>query len=127
MAAPILQVLEDGENYYTVHVTLPASAAAVEPLIDVSTLSPNTRFGVPTKLRLDEISYDTDAVFALEWEATTPVRFMDLVVGQDKRDYRKAGGINNNAGVGVNGDVNIPLPAAAVTGTMTLYFTKKFA
>jgi hypothetical protein len=54
---------------------------------------------------------------------------MELVPGQDTRCYRGAGGINNNAGAGVTGNVNIPvgdLVANPVSGDLTLYFTKKF-
>lgn len=125
MAAPVVQVLEDGERNYTIHVIGEADVTG-GTIVDVSTLSANTRFGVPTQLRLDRIQYATDATIKFDWDADTDITFFVAPPGEDTFDYRDEGGINNNAGTGKTGDVLIPAPAAAADYTATLWFTKKF-
>lgn len=125
MVAPVVQVLEDSERNYTIHV-IGNLADAAATLVDVSSLSANTRFGVPTELRLDRVQYDASATFVLAWNADDDVVFFVAPPGQDTKDYRDEGGVNNNAGTGKDGDVNFLLPAAATSFTATLWFTKKF-
>jgi len=123
--AVITQILEDSERNFTVHVIGEADAAGAT-IVDVDTLSANTRFGVPTALRLDRIQYSTDKTIKFDWDATANITFFVAAPGQDTIDFRDEGGINNNAGTGVTGDVLIPAPAAAADYTATLWFTKKF-
>lgn len=125
MAVPTVQVLEDGERNYTIHVVGEADVAGAK-IVDVSTLSANTRYGVPTQLRLDRIQYETSATIKFDWDATAGVTFFVAPPGMDTKDYRDEGGINNNAGAGKTGDVVIPAPAGAADYTATLWFTKKF-
>jgi len=125
MAAPIIQVLDDSEKNYVIHVIGIADTVG-GTIVDISATSANTRYGVATKLRLDRIQYETDATIKFDWDATANVTFFVAPPGQDDKDYRGVGGINNNAGVGVTGDVKIPLPAGASNYTATLWFRKKF-
>lgn len=119
------QILEDSERNFTVHVIGEADNAGAT-IVDVSALSANTRFGVPTSVRLDKIKYATDKTIKFDWDADTDVTFFIAAPGQDVFNYKEDGGINNNAGTGVTGDVLIPAPAAAADYVATLWFTKKF-
>lgn len=124
MAAPVVQVLENGDRNYVIHVIGEADVAG-GTIVDVSTLT-NSAGETCTKVRLDKIQYETDATVKLDWDATADVTFFVAPPGQDTKSYREFGGINNNAGAGVTGDVLIPAPAASANYTMTLWFRKKF-
>jgi hypothetical protein len=118
------QVLEDGERNFSIHIVGTADAAGTT--IDISAeVAANTRFGAPSALRLDKVLYSTDQDVTLSWDATANVAFLVLATGEEDFDFRKFGGINNNAGAGVTGDVIIA-PAAAADYMITLWFTKQF-
>lgn len=125
MAAPVVQTLNDSERNLVIHVIGEADVTG-GTIVDISTLNANTRFGVPTSLRLDRIQYETDATIKFDWDANTNVTFFVAPPGTDTKAYRDIGGIPNNAGTGVTGDVLIPAPAGASNYTATLWFTKKF-
>ena len=69
--------------------------------VDVSTLDP-----APTQLRVDTIRHlvSPGLVVTLDWDASTPVRFAALT-GYDEVEACKFGGLTNNAGAGVTGDI----------------------
>lgn len=119
------QILEDSERNFVLHVIGEADAAGAT-IVDVSGLSANARLGVPTSVRLDRIQYDTDKTIKFDWDATADITFFVAAPGQDTKCFKDVGGINNNAGTGVTGDVKIPAPAAAADYSATLWFTKKF-
>ena len=77
--------------------------------VDVSTLS-----GAPSKVTIDQIWYDIGGMrVQIDFDATTNVPA--LVLGgsaaagnvQGHLDFRSFGGIKNNAGSGVTGDIDI--------------------
>ena len=125
MAAPVTQVLESGDRNHVIHVIGEADTVG-GTIVDVSALATSTRGDVVTSVKLDKIQYSTDATIKLDWDATADVTFQVLAPGQDNKDYRYTGGIPNNAGAGVTGDVLVPAPAGAANYEMTLWFRKKY-
>ena len=118
------QVLESGDRNHVIHVVGVADSAGAT-IVDVSALAVNSNNEPVTSVRLDKVQYETDALVLLNWVATADVTFFTAAPGQDDRDYRYAGGINNNSDAGKTGDVLIPAPTAA-NYTMTLWFRKKY-
>lgn len=70
--------------------------------VDVSTLS-----GAPTEVRIDKIWYSTDGMAVrVLWDATADVVAWLIPTSQsDTIDFTCFGGINNNAGSGITGDI----------------------
>ena len=93
-------------------------------LIDMSAYSNS-----PTLLRLDHLQAAlTGFSVELLWDATTDVHAVNVPDFDVEQEYSEYGGINNNAGVGVTGDVNFTTVGlgAGDTGTMVLSFVKKY-
>lgn len=68
--------------------------------VDVSALN-----GAPSRVRIMKVHYSVAGMVAtLLWDATTDVRIMDLQ-GDGCFDATGFGGLYNNAGTGVNGDI----------------------
>jgi len=68
--------------------------------VDVSALA-----GAPSKVRIDRIQYSVAGMVArLLWDATTDVTIVDLQ-GDGRLDAESYGGLTNNAGTGVTGDI----------------------
>lgn len=81
--------------------------------VDASTFVP-----APTKIRVNRIWYSIAAPLqvVLDWDADTDVRFACLS-GYGRIDAQKFGGMTNNAGAGVTGD--IALTTVGHTGTVS--------
>lgn len=122
--AVVTQILESGDKNFVIRLT--ETGATVANTISIASAAANTRFGAPVRLRLDEIKWNVNALVTLDWDATANVRFLNLTVGQEHWDFRKEGGINNNAGAGITGDV-IVTPTNPTDYDLTLSFTKKFS
>lgn len=70
--------------------------------VDVSALN-----GAPTEVRIKKVHYSVAGMVAtLLWDADTDVPIMDLQ-GDGSFDAREFGGLQNNAGTGVTGDINL--------------------
>lgn len=68
--------------------------------VDVSALS-----GAPSKVTIEKIHYSVAGMVArLLWDATTDVTIVDLQ-GDGQMDLSCFGGLYNNAGAGVTGDI----------------------
>lgn len=68
--------------------------------VDVSALS-----GAPSKVTIQRIHYCVNGMVAtLLWDATTDVRIVELA-GDGTLDFTSFGGLPNNAGTGVTGDI----------------------
>jgi hypothetical protein len=68
--------------------------------VDVSEL-----VGAPSKVKIEEVWYSvTGMVATLLWDADTDVRILDLA-GDSYHDFRSFGGLKNNGGAGVTGDI----------------------
>ena len=59
-----------------------------------------------SKLRIDKVIHNIEDILSVDmyWNATTPVRIESLE-GRGKVDYRDFGGLQNNAGAGVDGKI----------------------
>lgn len=84
-----------------------------------------------TKLRIDKIQYSVEDLLSvnLYWAATTDVLIAHLV-GQNELCAHKYGGIQNNAGSGVNGRIELVTQgwsaSAVLSFTMLIECTKQF-
>ena len=82
--------------------------------VDVSALNTNAKGETCSRVTIDQIWYDVGGMrVALEWNASTNV--VAVVLGgsaaagnvQGHMDFRSFGGIKNNAGGGINGDIDL--------------------
>lgn len=106
----VSQVIEDSHRNYVIKVTgTPVDSAAL--LVDVSALA------IPcARVTLMEVHYDigTADTVALLWDANTDVTILTMNPGPGQSIcFDKTGGIPNNAGAGVTGDVLITSTGAA--------------
>lgn len=97
------QTLLDGPRNLVILLTgvLDTSDEARTIKVDVSTYDPP-----PTKVRVDRIQFSiTEGLgVILDWDATTDIRFASIT-GTGELDACKFGGLSNNAGAGVTGDI----------------------
>ena len=97
------QTLVDGPRNLVLLLTgvLDSSNESRVIKVDVSTF-----YKTPTKVRVDTIRHLISAglIVVLDWDATTPVRFAALT-GYDEVDACRFGGLTNNAGAGITGDI----------------------
>lgn len=119
------QVLVDGSRNAVVKLHL-VSGAAVDvtdqSLIDISALLANS----PAKVKIMAIeSSSSDMDIDLHWDATSNVDIMTLPVGEDVYDFRRIGGLINNAGAGVTGDILFSTRGAASDSEATILLELK--
>lgn len=98
------QILVDGvHNVVTKHVcTWETADESAVVKVDVSALS-----GAPSKVKINKIHYSVAGqVVRLLWDATTDVTIVDLQ-GDGCLDATCFGGLYNNAGAGVTGDISL--------------------
>lgn len=119
------QTLLDGPRNLVILLTgvLDTSDEARTIKVDVSSYDP-----VPTKVRVDKIQYSIAGALQvlLDWDATTDVTFA-VLSGQGEIEACKFGGLQNNAGAGVTGDIyltTLGYSAGTVSYTVLLEMTK---
>jgi hypothetical protein len=96
------QTLIDGPKHVVMKLTnlSDGTGEAAVLKVDVSTLS-----GAPARVKINKIHYSVAGMVAtLLWDATTDVRIVDLQ-GDGCFDATSFGGLYNNAGAGVTGDI----------------------
>ncbi len=97
------QTLIDGDRNLVILLTgvLDTSNEARNIKVDVSSYAPAS-----TRVRVDCIRHliSPGLIVVLDWDATTPVRFAALT-GYDEVEAKHFGGLQNNAGTGVTGDI----------------------
>lgn len=77
--------------------------------VDVSALS-----GAPSEVTIQRIHYCVNGMVAtLLWDATTDVRIVELA-GDGTLDFTSFGGLPNNAGAGVTGDILLTTTGASL-------------
>lgn len=119
------QILNDGPRNVTIKGNIVGDAVELsdELFVDASGLS-----GAPTNLKIVGIKSNLEAFAAeLLWDATANVSIFDLPPGDNvDQDFRRFGGLQNNAGAGVTGDILISTSGIAVgeTGTVILELKK---
>ena len=118
------QVIIDGSKNAIVKLHLVSGAAAdvvAQSLLDVSTLD-----GAPATVRILGIeSSSSDMDIDLHWDATTDVDIMTLPVGEDVYDFSRFGGLPNNAGAGITGDIMFSTRGAAADSEATIILDLK--
>lgn len=113
------QIEQDGPRNTTAKITgdISGTTQAVSTIITASALT-DMNPGMsgthsPTLLRIDHIDYSiTDGIIVrLFWHATTNVLIAELY-GRGKIDAWEWGGLQNNAGAGVTGDIDFDIIAS---------------
>lgn len=104
-----IQLLIDGPRNVVVKFegVLDTTDLASTIVVDPSTLSQIDSYGnPPSELSITSIQYSIEDGLSLNlfWDATTPVRIEELV-GRGKMEYHKIGGLINNAGAGITGNI----------------------
>ena len=112
------QLLNDGPRNTIVKITgngtMPQAATTVVTASTLSSMLPGMAGSFPpTLLRVDKIDYSiTDgAIVQLQWHATTNLDIVELF-GRGHIDAKHYGGLQNNAGAGVTGDIDIAVVAS---------------
>lgn len=118
--ANTIQLIEEGPRNYIIKVNGPGGDAKAL-IVDVSTLNPPC-----TRVRLKKLQYNFDPAGTAElfWDAATPASIMNVFGGNDAdMCFEEFGGIPNNAGAGVTGDVTLDTKATTPY-SMVLHFVK---
>lgn len=124
--AVTLQTLNDGPRNHVVHMGVAlANAAAV--VVDVSAMAAGGGAISPTtEVKVVKVDWSlTGGGATLLWDATANVKFMELAAGEGDHDYRKVGGLINNAGAGKTGDILLTNAAGLTDGQITLWCVKR--
>lgn len=120
--AVTIQTLNDGARNHVVHLNI-AGANTAATVVDASAWSRAADF---TKCKVDKISWSlTGAGAQLLWDATADVTFFECTAGEGEQDFSRFGGLQNNAGAGITGDINLTNAAGVTSGTITLWCKKK--
>ena len=115
------QTLVDGDTVMVVKCHLVSGAAAdvvAQSLLDVSTFVGGS---TATRVKILQIQGGgSDFDVELLWDATTDVKILTLPVGEYFYDFRPLGGLINNAGTGVTGDIMFSSRGAAADSEHTI-------
>ena len=109
-------------------ITGTAGAVVIADPATLSTVDPSgSGYLKASKLRIDKIVHNIEDLLSVDmfWNATTPVRIESLE-GRGKGDYRDFGGLQNNAGAGVDGKITVAVTdstSAAWTTNAQLAFS----
>lgn len=117
------QILVDGERNAVMKFTNisdgTGETAALK--VDVSTLA-----GAPSSVKITHVEYDISGMqVAILWDATTDVPAIILSQGQQRFDFTSVGGLINNAGAGVNGDILFTTIGASANDTYSIVLHMK--
>ena len=125
MTAPVVQVLNSGDRNHVINVIGEADTAG-GTIVDVATLAASSTGRAVASVSLSSLTFSTDKAIKVDWDADADKTFLALGAGSDSIDYRAIGGLINDAGAGVSGDVVIPAPTSASNYTITASFKKKY-
>ena len=117
--AVTIQTLLDGPRNVVIQIASTGSDTA-QLILDVSALSPAC-----TRVRLQQawMSIAEGGTASVLWDATADTVALTVAGGSaSHRDFRSFGGIRNNAGAGITGDVMLTTSAHA--GSYILEFAK---
>lgn len=120
-----VQTLEEGLRNLSVRVVgiLDTSNVAITDLLDPATYNCSGTQFTPTTFRVDRIDYSISDQLTVQlcWDATADVFFAALA-GRGDFCYREFGGLQNNAGAGKTGKVQIQT-TGWTSGTQTFDLT----
>ena len=117
------QILVDGERNAVMKFTNISDGTGETAVlkVDVSTLA-----GAPSSVKITHIEYDISGMqVAILWDATTDVPAIVLSQGQQRFDFSNAGGLINNAGAGVTGDILFTTIGASANDTYSIVLHMK--
>jgi len=117
------QTLVDGERNTVMKFTnvSDGTGEAAVLKVDVSALS-----GAPTSVKITRIDYDISGMAVnVLWDATTDVSAIVLSSGQNTLDLCGMGGLINNAGAGVTGDILFTTIGASANDTYSIILHMK--
>lgn len=126
------QIIQDGPRNVVVKIEgiLDTSDLASTVAVDPATLAGMDNTGTIKALGLivDRIQFSVEDLLEvrLAWDATTPVRIVELT-GRGTEKYERFGGLNNNSGAGRTGKILISTQGwvAAAVLSFTLILTLK--
>lgn len=121
------QEVHDGKRNAVIKVRIVGDASGDETakqIVDVSALD-----GSPSEVRLLTVTANLSNFDAhLLWDATTDVQALNLSAGDSVTDFRTIGGLPNDAGTGVTGDIMLGTTGlGAERGTIVLELKKVYA
>ena len=111
------QIIVDGSRNTVVKLTNLSDGTGESAVlkVDVSALT-----GSPAAVKIEKIHYTVSGMVAtLLWDATTDVRIVDLA-GDGCFDFTGFGGLPNNAGAGVTGDILLTTTGATAADSYTI-------
>lgn len=123
------QTIVDGERNLVVKCKLTGDGTDVTALkiIDASAYS-NPTPGVGASLKVVKVQSQMDGFTgALLWDADTDVEFLNIPDGEMTQDFSSVGGLVNNAGAGITGDIMLTTlgNAAGEDGTIIIHMKKR--
>ena len=122
------QTIIDGPRNLVVKIHLLGDSNEVTAtlLINVSDYSDPTP-GVGASVKVMRIVSTLENFHCtLLWDATTDVSFADIPAGNHDQDFSKEGGLVNNAGTGITGDIMLTTRGIGVEeGTFVLHMRKR--
>lgn len=122
------QTINDGPRNLVVKIHLLGDSTDVTAtlLINVSDYSDPTP-GVGASVKVMRIVSTLENFHCtLLWDATTDVSFADIPAGNHDQDFSKEGGLVNNAGTGITGDIMLTTRGIGVEeGTFVLHMKKR--
>lgn len=129
----LTQTLEEGRRNAIIKLTgvLDTSNLSLTTAVSAAALTCGSTFTAPSKLRIDYIDYSISDQLEVQllWDATTDVVILPIA-GRGRMPFWNFGGLQNNAGAGVTGDINIQTTGWA-SGTqvfsLTLELVKQYS
>lgn len=106
----VTQIVQEGPRNAIIKITgeLDTSDFSVATVIDLTTLNQGGTGPVPAAIRIDYIDYSIGQQLEviLEWHATTNVPILPIA-GRGRMPFLTFGGLQNNAGTGKNGNIDL--------------------
>ena len=122
------QTLLDGPRNVVVKLQLVGDGTDVTALLVINASDySNPTPGVGASLKVMKVEWQLDNFIAtLGWDASANVEFLTLE-GEGHRDFTSIGGLINNAGSGITGDIDMTTVgnASGEDGTILLYMKKR--
>ena len=115
-AAATQQIIANGPRNLVLKYTIAGTTGdlTASKLVDISAL--DSGLGV-NGLTLMSAQWGLTGFSAkLAWDATTDVDLIEIPAGSDSQDFSKFGGIKNNAGTGVTGDIMLTTTGYTAAG-----------
>ena len=120
------QIIVNGARNAVVRVVgiIDTSDIAATTIVDPASYVP-----VPTEFRVDRVQYQVEDGISvrLDWDASTDV-YLGTFVDAGDADYRRFGGITNNASTGKTGKIELSTEGWAASGvyafTLVISMTK---